>query len=582
MRVMRRHVAVIGAAVAMGGPLFGAANLRGELASAEIGAETDEQNAPVWIQIARTGKWMGHPDHPKGVEFTRQTFEQVIANFRRHPAFKLGANGLGVGKVVPFDYEHASEMHPTSGSIPTRGAPSPAWGLDLQLRDGADGEAELWSLTDLGAQAREQIRNDEYLWTSVSIWPAARDRVTNKPIGAVLTSVAFTNHPFIQGMAPMVAASDPRGVHASVSVWGKAETVDELIMGLRDIFGLPAEADAAAVTAELDELERLTDAGAEVPGVELQYLVDSVRRLVGLRTLAPRSELFEAARAALAGGTQTPGEATPPAQTENDMKLTSTLAQILKCRDSDDAILAAAKEVAEKGNAIDQLLALFQSKDLDGLVAEATKSVAAAAKVGPLLESLKAFRETLGKNADAEAEVEADAVVNSMKLDEATAKRIRPAIMAQRKACMKRTADGLFDGVDDAALTKFRADYPLSDEERSHLKMSIFANGSTQLALRDDGKGNLTSHRVPASSEVPVSMRGGQSPSGAPGTRAPGGHLVERVKLVEGHTGPNPTAKAVQYLCGKLPAFKSLDYGDQVRAAGRFLRGEVEEAQAAG
>lgn len=165
----------------------------------------DEGNQPVWIQIAREGTFRGHPDHPQGVTFSRALFEGVVRNFRSQPAYMVGPDGVGINRVVPYDYEHASEMDPTQGTIPQSGAPAPAWATELDIRDSADGLAQLWALTLLGDKAREQIRSKEYQWTSVAIWPDMRDPDTNESIGPYLSSIAFTNHPFIRGMAPMAA-----------------------------------------------------------------------------------------------------------------------------------------------------------------------------------------------------------------------------------------------------------------------------------------------------------------------------------------------------------------------------------------
>ena len=229
-------------------------------------------NGPVWIQVAREGKWEGHPSGNK-VEFTAKTFAQLIKNFRANPWYHPGPDGIGDQRVIPYDYEHASEMPPTEGSLPMTGAPAPAWVLELQTRAGEEG-LELWALSDLSEQAREQIRAGGYLSTSVAVWPDARDAVTGKPIGALLTSVALTNHPFIKGMAPIAA---------SMSVYGEAETPEEFIVGLRDLLGLEPTMPPAAVAAEIEQLRAALAQGATSPAYPEGYgcLVDCIRRLLG-------------------------------------------------------------------------------------------------------------------------------------------------------------------------------------------------------------------------------------------------------------------------------------------------------------
>ncbi len=155
-----------------------------ELAAATIGADT----APVWIQLAKVGQFAGHPSGP--FELTAQTFAEIVRNFRATE-----------NRRVPIDFEHASEADPTSGSIPTLGAPAVGWILDLDNR----GEAGLWALVEWGATAREYIRSGAYRYISPAMRFGSRDRESGRPIGTRLTSAGLTNQPFLDGMAPLAA-----------------------------------------------------------------------------------------------------------------------------------------------------------------------------------------------------------------------------------------------------------------------------------------------------------------------------------------------------------------------------------------
>jgi Mu-like prophage I protein len=148
-----------------------------------------ETTAPVWCQLAIQGRWLGHPAGP--FEMNKETFEEIITNFR---ATK--------NRAIPFDLEHASEADPTAGSIPVTGAPAQGWITDLKIEAGS-----LWGLVDWLEPARTYIREGRYKFVSPAIRFGSRDRVTGKPVGARLTSVALTNCPFLDGMRP-VAASD--------------------------------------------------------------------------------------------------------------------------------------------------------------------------------------------------------------------------------------------------------------------------------------------------------------------------------------------------------------------------------------
>jgi hypothetical protein len=315
-----------------------------------------EGDEPVWIQIAREGTFKGHPDHPEGVTFSRQLFDGVIKNFRAQPAYTPGTDGVGIEPVVPFDYEHASEMPPTSGSIPVSGAPAPAWATELDIRDAPDGTAQLWALTQLGDKARAQIQAKEYRWTSVALWSNARDPDTDEPIGPYLSSIAFTNHPFIRGMAPMAA-------RAFVSV---AESPEEALVGLRSVFGLDPSAPAAVIAQELDALKGLLATGAAPDGVDPSWMVVEIRELLGLRKLATRDEVLAAAGQILSANLQASQNQTDPAPEPDSMNLTEKLAEILNVNPKDELVLAAAEKAQEQAqesqSALDQLMACSRAR----------------------------------------------------------------------------------------------------------------------------------------------------------------------------------------------------------------------------
>ena len=141
-------------------------------------------------QIARLGTFLGHPQGP--VSFTPEVFDQIIANFR---ALKNGE--------VPGDYEHASERPPPT--VATDGVPAPFWVKAVRK---AKGGAELWATFEwVDPQAVEYVRSGQYKYLSPAVRFNAKSRETGLPIGAVLTSCALTNHPFIDGMEPVTASA---------------------------------------------------------------------------------------------------------------------------------------------------------------------------------------------------------------------------------------------------------------------------------------------------------------------------------------------------------------------------------------
>ncbi len=176
-----------------------ARTLRGEPLAIEFadGGEASVGHS-TWNQIARVGVFKGHPQRHV-VEFTPQVFDEIIANFR---ATKNGE--------VPGDYEHTSERLPPT--VATDGVPAPFWVTDVAKRNG---DRELWAkFSWVDPQAVKYVRSKRYRYVSPAVNFNARSRETGLPIGARLTSVALTNHPFLDGMMP-IAASANAGDHVA-------------------------------------------------------------------------------------------------------------------------------------------------------------------------------------------------------------------------------------------------------------------------------------------------------------------------------------------------------------------------------
>lgn len=550
------------AAVLVAQPLFGWGCLRGDVTLTDAApAAPAAKGKPVWVQIACTGKWMGHPNHPDGVEFTRAMFDQVITNFRANPNFEVGPDGVGAKPVIPFDYEHASEMPPTSGSVPQKGAPAPAWALDLRIQASEDGETdELWALTKFGPVAREQIANDEYRWTSVSIWKSARDSATNQPIGAVLTSVALTNHPFIQGMEPLAIAARAR-VNASVSVYGNAESPEQAIVGMRDIFGLPPDATVEQIAAQFARLrEVLAAPPAQGEENELyenaEMIARRLRELLGVPTLSTIDEVVAAGGQILAAmslvqpsapaATGEPSMTTPAMTTA--FPLHGKLTTLYKLREgSNDAVIFAAAEksveaATESTGALEKLQALFGSDDTQALLVAAKKAIDDAEKSKDLVSALQAANERIAGFDKEKAGAEVEAVAASMGLSQEQYARMQPLLLAERAAV----------AADPVKLADWRKKN-LPDAQQQLLTSSIVAgpNGS-QYGGAYTGLPNQ---------QVQLTAPNG----GRPPVQAPQRHPLET------YPGANNTQKAMAYLSDKRPGFVKLQRIDQVRAAGQYL-----------
>lgn len=152
-------------------------------------ASTPTVGHKTWNQIARFGTWKGHPQGP--FAFDARVFAEIVRNFRAQK------------NPVTVDFEHASELLPDN--VAQEGVPSLAWIVDLEDR----GAAGLWALFEwVDAKAVEYVRSKQYRYVSPSVRFAAICRETAQRIGARLTSVALTNQPFLDGLAPLTASDN--------------------------------------------------------------------------------------------------------------------------------------------------------------------------------------------------------------------------------------------------------------------------------------------------------------------------------------------------------------------------------------
>jgi len=151
----------------------------------------DAGDGRVWIQLAQIGTFKGHPQGP--FELTPQVFDSICRNFT--------SDGL----PLPIDFEHASELPPNSGSVPSAGAPAIGWIHSLDNR----GAAGLWGQVEWLEPARSYIREGKYKFISPAIRFKSKDRVSGRETGPRLSSAGVTNAPFLSGLQPLVATWRP-------------------------------------------------------------------------------------------------------------------------------------------------------------------------------------------------------------------------------------------------------------------------------------------------------------------------------------------------------------------------------------
>jgi hypothetical protein len=292
----------------------------------QLDIPTDADPAkPVWVQIAAEGQFDGYRGGEVSFTFDERIFQQIVRNFRRHPSYQPGAEGYGTGDVVAWDFHHASESEPTEGSIPFTGAPAQGWIQDLEVRFDADGKAQLWALTRWLEPARTYIQTERYRWASVSVVFDAVDPKSGENIGAVLTSVALTNAPFIEGMTPLAATKRVQIASKRAAVVSLRRYFDmyleptagpeDALNAIRDMLQLPETADAVTVVGELEKLRQWATTGTAPLGVDVDMMLAGLRRILNLPALASPDEVFaevDKLTARLSGESGVSESGTPP------------------------------------------------------------------------------------------------------------------------------------------------------------------------------------------------------------------------------------------------------------------------------
>jgi len=166
------------------------------------------------IPIAVTGLWKGAE---KEFSIGLDDLSEIRENFAKKPT-----------REINVDYEHASEVpFGTGGPVLSAGR---IVKLDepvelenrnskIENRPGRNGDARyiLYGWYEPTERARELIAAKEYRYISPAIRWGAKDKVTGKTTGTVLTSVALVNKPFLEEM-PEIHLCELDGTRAFVSL----------------------------------------------------------------------------------------------------------------------------------------------------------------------------------------------------------------------------------------------------------------------------------------------------------------------------------------------------------------------------
>lgn len=541
-----------------------------------------DDDGPKWVQVTREGNFPGYLGGLKPFAFTRADLDAMVANIRNHPAYATNDQGQPVGRVIPWDFNHASEADPTSGDLPVMGAPSQGWTLDLEVRNGADGKAELWALTQFLEPARTYVKTGQYQWASVAVAFNATHPETAENIGALVTSIALTNTPFVEGMEKLVAnrqggAGGDEQVQARRTWFEAARDAGEAISMMRELFALPETAGVEEIMAHVGIVRSWLESGAAPLGTDPEHIIGSMRIILNLPALTPQLAVLDEAgqsiqallqeQAAAAGVPATPspegnGMVPEPSavaasrQMEEEAmdELIKVLASLLGVRENEESIKSAVRELAELRDGLTntlglsrdgatvilaaakegvdakaKLLSLFEAlgvQDPDAALQKVASTMEQAAKLTEVMPELEGLRADKEKADEASAEADVDAAIAARRLD----KGLKPALLLQRK-----------NDPEGFAKSFPKIEAPTS---KQHLLSPVATRGNTP-------------QRVTVSRDGATVQLGG--PEGGSPNAPAGGDVID----LNDYEGANPTARAKAYLKAHVTNWDKLSNEEQ-------------------
>lgn len=476
-----------------------------------LAAPPDGEDKPVWIQVSKAGVYKGYADGK--LTLTGAIFEQMVDNFRNHPSYRAGEDGVGMADVVPFDFHHLSERK-SDPRLAVVGAPAQAWAQELEVREGDDGP-ELWALTRYLEPMRTYAKEGKYKWTSIAAWPEYIDPRSGKNIGWTLSSIAFTNDPVVQGMAAIAAE----------------HTASEVLYSLRRILGLGELSDLSSVMAELLKLRAMSAAGAPA-GVDLSGVIGQMRAAFNLPTLSSQADVLAEADkllGALAAETPVPAPLEePPAATAEGGIVMESLKRLAARLGVGAEVITAARGASDlEGPVFAEVAKLeeIRRQVFDSLGVGTPGE--AAAKLAELMRGKQLLDELQPQFAEfKKAREEAELTARRHDVELAMAQHRLPNTTAMRNTLLwQRESDPV----------GFARDYPTAPQAMSYLTQALATPAPTQHAqfqthspiLRQLEAGQ---HGV-GFRQVPVSCEAGPGPS-AGGTieldRFPGRNITEK------------------------------------------------------
>jgi hypothetical protein len=556
----------------------------------------------VWVEVTCEGDYKGYPGG--GFKFNQSVFAELIKNFRAHPSFELDpASGEGIADVVPWDFNHASEYQPTEGSVPYLGAPAQGWIQDLRIQTDANGKLGLFAKTRWLEPARSYIKNGQYKWASVTVIFDARDPKTNEKVGCLLTSVALTNTPFVEGMEELIAAQRNGGQQVRAGSYigncycEPAGSAEDAFEKLRSLFSLPATSSAADLISQIMRLQEWSISGGAPLGIEVDDLVGGIRVILNLPALSTTEEVFAEAQkllgrileeqanrdsAAGTGGAPVP-QPLPPAPPGAMSRSGATMSfKLIASKLGVQENQAACEEAVNK---LVELRAVLCTKLALEAIASDAKLLEAAAGAADVRGKLGAILAALGLKPE-EADAAIDKIAQQME-GAAKLKEVMPELeglkaKVQEQAAKEETADveaalaskGLGGDEDmKAAYTMLHRQDPAKFRTK-YLATAAAAGtptsgGAAPVLLRSvaAGKGG-SEHKVSVDADGRVILQ----PAGRAGTPVTASGGGDRTKIsLSGMSGRNKTERVMAYLSAHGDS--KLSYDDLFMKAMKLING---------
>ncbi len=206
--------------------------------------ESVPENAVLEREIGLTGDYKS-----RGFALARQQFEEVIANHK----------ASGVDPAVDRGHETWFGADP--------GTEARGWVKELSIRPstmrpGRDALVAKFELNDLGVKA---VANRHFRYVSMGLNLKGTDRLTGKPVGAVLDHLALVKRPQIEGMQPLSLSAEP-------AIEEKPMKSVLLALGVKED---ASEADAIAALSAMTTVAKAKD--AEIAALKAQNTASDAR-----------------------------------------------------------------------------------------------------------------------------------------------------------------------------------------------------------------------------------------------------------------------------------------------------------------